>query len=58
MSPATPATQQTTAATPNTAAIPSFPLWPMITIIKAAMRRVVRVSPEIGLEEEPMIPTK
>ncbi|MBA7619446.1 hypothetical protein ES703_26785 [subsurface metagenome] len=58
ISPATPATQQTTAATPKTAAIPGAPVCPIRTIIKAAIRREVKVRPEIGLEEEPMIPTR
>ncbi len=58
MSPATPATQQTIAATPITAAIPGAPLCPIRTIIKAAMSREVRVRPEIGLDEDPIIPTR
>ncbi len=58
ISPATPATQQTTAATPITAATPDSPVCPIKSIISAAMSKVVKVKPEMGLDEEPMIPTK
>src|SRR5258706_1617960 len=56
--PATAAETQTTAATPNTAATPEIPETPSETINRAAMINVDNVSPEIGLLEDPIMPTK
>ena len=58
ISPATAEDTQTTAATPSTAATPLIPDTPMATISKAAIINVQRVSPETGLLEEPIIPTR
>ncbi len=58
MSPATPATQQTTVATPSTAMMPEVPFMPSSTSRPAEMSKVDRVSPEMGLDEEPMMPTR
>src|SRR5882762_7625000 len=57
-SPATADETHTTAATPNTAATPEVPETPSATIRRAAMSKVDRVKPEIGLLEEPMNPTR
>ena len=58
ISPATAEETQTTAATPSTAATPEVPETPIETISRAAMIRVQSVSPEIGLFEEPIMPTR
>ncbi len=58
ISPATADDTQTTAATPRTAATPSAPFTPTITIVSAATIVVARVRPEIGLFEEPIMPTR
>ncbi len=58
ISPATAADTQPTAATPSTAAIPAAPLAPTITIVSAATMVVARVSPEIGLLDDPIMPTR
>ena len=58
ISPATADDTQTTAATPSTAATPLIPETPMMTISRAAITRVARVRPEIGLFEEPIKPTR
>src|SRR5271163_3570080 len=57
-SPATDDETQTTAATPNTVATPGVPDTPSETISKAAINSVESVSPETGLLEEPMNPTR
>src|SRR5262250_2665999 len=57
-SPATAAETHTTAATPKTAATPDTPETPSETISSAAMIKVDSVKPEIGLLEEPIIPTR
>src|SRR5438128_5633747 len=57
-SPATAEETHTTAATPNTAATPAFPETPSATMSSAAISKVERVNPEIGLLEEPMNPTR
>src|SRR4029077_20589514 len=58
ISPATAEDTQTTAATPSTAATPLMPDTPIATINSAAMISVQSVSPDTGLLEEPIIPTK
>src|SRR5271157_3971043 len=58
ISPATAEETQTTAATPRTAATPPLPETPKATISRAATTRVQSVSPETGLLEEPIIPTR
>ena len=58
ISPATADETQTTAATPRTAATPCEPLTPTITIVSAATIVVASVRPEIGLFDEPIIPTR
>src|SRR5580692_7364515 len=57
-SPATELETQTTAATPNTAITPPVPDTPSATINSAAMITVESVSPEIGLFDEPITPTR
>ena len=57
-SPATAAETQTTAATPSTAATPEIPETPSDTMRSAAMIKVDSVNPEIGLLEDPIIPTR
>src|SRR4029079_9403153 len=57
-SPATAADTQTTAATPSTAATPDKPDTPSDTISNAAIIKVESVRPEIGLFEDPIIPTR
>ncbi len=58
ISPATADETQTTAATPSTAATPPVPETPSATISNAAMITVADVSPEIGLFDEPIMPTR
>ncbi len=58
ISPATADETQTTAATPSTAATPFMPVAPMTSIRRAAMMRVDRVRPEMGLLEDPIVPTR
>src|SRR5208337_1039033 len=58
ISPATADETQTMAATPSTAATPPVPETPRATIRRAAITRVQRVSPDTGLFEEPIIPTR
>src|SRR5438309_1700413 len=58
ISPATADDTQITAATPNTAATPPVPETPSATINRAAMTSVQSVSPETGLLEEPIMPTR
>src|SRR5580698_4410399 len=58
ISPATADETQTTAATPNTAATPPVPETPSATISSAATTRVHNVSPETGLLDDPIIPTR
>src|SRR5579862_1083815 len=57
-SPATAEETQTTAATPRTAATPDPPETPSATIRSAAISKVERVSPEIGLFDDPIKPTR
>src|SRR5579862_6276872 len=57
-SPATADETQTTAATLNTAATPDVPETPKATINNAAISNVDNVSPEIGLFEDPINPTR
>src|ERR1700733_14688782 len=57
-SPATAAETQTTAATLNTASTPDVPETPSETISSAAISRVESVNPEIGLFDEPIMPTR
>src|SRR5439155_23153920 len=56
--PATADETQTTAATPNTAATPELPETPSATIRRAAISKVESVSPEIGLLDDPINPTR
>ena len=49
---------QTTAATPSTAITPPVPETPSATINSAAMITVDSVSPEIGLFDDPITPTR
>ena len=58
ISPATAAETQPTAATPSTAITPSTPFIPTMTMVSAAIITVVRVRPESGLFDEPIIPTR
>ena len=58
ISPATADDTQTTAATPSTAATPCAPFTPTMTIVSAATIVVASVRPEIGLFEEPIMPTR
>src|SRR5271157_411727 len=58
ISPATADETQTTAATPSTAATPPVPDTPKATISSAAITSVQRVSPETGLFDEPIMPTR
>ncbi len=58
ISPATAEEMQTTAATPSTAATPCIPETPISTIRSAEMTRAASVSPEIGLLDEPISPTR
>ena len=58
ISPATADETQTTAATPSTAATPEPPETPSATISSAAISSVESVSPETGLFDEPMNPTR
>ena len=58
ISPATADDTQTTAATPSTAATPCMPVTPTMTIVSAATTVVASVSPEIGLFDEPIMPTR
>ncbi len=58
ISPATAEETQTTAATPSTAATPPVPETPSATISSAAITRVQSVSPETGLFDEPIMPTR
>ena len=58
ISPATAEDTQTTAATPSTAATPFDPRNPNATISSAATISVQSVSPEIGLFDEPIMPTR
>src|SRR5438093_8119159 len=57
-SPATADETQTTEATPSTATTPFAPDTPSATIRSAAMINVESVSPEIGLFDEPISPTR
>src|SRR5580658_8233092 len=57
-SPATADDTHTTAATPNTTATPPGPETPSATISSAAIISVESVNPEIGLFDEPIMPTK
>src|SRR6202034_3164779 len=57
-SPATALETQTTAATPSTAITPPVPETPSATINSAAMITVESVSPEIGLFDDPITPTR
>src|ERR1019366_9114570 len=57
-SPATAEETQTTAATASTTATPPGPPTPSATIRTAAMINVERVSPETGLFDDPMTPTR
>src|SRR5262249_32111212 len=57
-SPATAAATHTTAATPSTAITPLAPETLSETMSSAATIRVERVTPETGLFDEPIIPTK
>src|ERR1700676_4230623 len=57
-SPATAEETQTTAATASTTATPPGPPTPSATINTAAMISVESVSPEIGLFDDPMTPTR
>src|SRR5437868_13310755 len=57
-SPATADDTQTTAATPSTTATPPGPETPSATISSAAMINVDKVNPEIGLFDDPIIPTR
>src|ERR1700722_19525813 len=57
-SPATAEETHTTAATASTTATPPGPPTPRATISTAAMISVESVSPEIGLFDEPMTPTR
>ena len=47
-----------TAATPSTAITPVEPFTPIATISKAAMISVESVSPEMGLLDDPIMPTR
>ena len=58
ISPATAEETQTTAATPSTAATPPVPETPRATISSAATTSVQSVSPETGLFDEPIMPTR
>ena len=58
ISPATADETQTTAATPSTAATPPVPETPRATINSAAITSVHSVSPETGLFDEPISPTR
>src|SRR5208282_4854662 len=58
ISPATADDTQTTAATPSTAATPPVPDTPKATISSAAITSVHSVSPDTGLFDEPIIPTR
>src|SRR5271166_2563211 len=57
-SPATAEETQTTAATASTTATPPGPPTPNATISTAAMINVESVSPETGLLDDPMTPTR
>src|SRR3954469_16277561 len=57
-SPATALETHTTAATPSTAITPLLPDTPSDTISSAAIISVESVSPEIGLFDDPITPTK
>src|SRR5437879_5441036 len=57
-SPATADDTQTTAATPSTASTPPVPETPSPTIKSAATMMVESVSPEMGLFDEPITPTR
>src|SRR5579864_6415091 len=57
-SPATADETHTTAATPSTATTPLIPATPIDTISSAAITSVESVSPEIGLFDEPITPTR
>src|ERR1700683_2445227 len=57
-SPATAEETQTTAATARTTATPPGPPTPSATISTAAMINVESVSPEMGLFDEPITPTR
>src|ERR1017187_1830490 len=58
ISPATADETQTTAATPSTAATPPVPDTPRATISRAAITSVQSVSPDTGLFDDPIIPTR
>ena len=58
ISPATADEMQTTAATPSTAATPCMPETPISTIRIAAITSAASVRPEMGLLDEPIMPTK
>src|SRR5690348_10036917 len=58
ISPATADDTQTTAATPSTAATPPVPETPSATISSAAITSVHSVSPDTGLFDDPIIPTR
>src|SRR4051812_20412882 len=58
ISPATDEETHTTAATPSTTATPEPPETPSATMRREAISKVERVSPETGLLEEPMNPTR
>src|SRR5579863_3543728 len=57
-SPATAEETHTTAATPSTTATPPGPETPKATISSAAIIKVESVRPEMGLLEEPIMPTR
>ena len=57
-SPATAEETHTTAATPSTTATPLGPRIPKATISSAAMISVDSVSPEMGLLDDPIMPTR
>src|SRR5580692_4667047 len=57
-SPATDEETHTTAATPSTTATPFVPETPRETISSAAINKVESVSPETGLFDEPINPTR
>src|ERR1043165_2423388 len=57
-SPATAEDTHTTAATASTAITPLVPCTPIDTIRSAAITKVESVSPEIGLFDEPITPTR
>ncbi len=58
ISPATAADTQPTAATPRAAITPRAPAIPASTIVRAATIVVASVRPEIGLFDDPMMPTR